>query len=245
MTPARRPLIGVSMDWKDDPRGRPFVTHELRSAYADAIAAAGGVPVLLPPVSSDTLISLVEQLGGLCLTGGAFDVPPALYGKSPSPKLGPLKPERTDFERALLLSARERQLPVLGICGGMQLINVVLGGTLYQHLPDDLPGALPHEQPTNRRHPAHLIEVVPGTRVASLIGNGPLPVNTSHHQGVKELAPGLVASAHSEDQLVEAFEATGSTFLVGVEWHPELLVETEPRHRGLFKGLVAAAGRPA
>jgi putative glutamine amidotransferase len=237
-----RPLIGVSMDWTDDPRGRPFVVHELRSAYGDAIAAAGGAPVLLAPVDSEALQSIVERLDALCLTGGAFDVPPALYGEEPAPKLGKLKPERTAFEQGLLAAAQARQLPVLGICGGMQLMNVSLGGSLYQHLPDDLPGLL-HEQPTDRRHPAHLVEVVPGSRLASLVGNGPLPVNTSHHQGVKRLATGLHAAARSEDGLVEAFEAGGARFFIGVEWHPELLGETEPRHRGLFKGLVDACGK--
>ncbi len=241
MTARRRPLIGLSMDWKDDPRGRPFVSHELRAAYVDALAAAGGAPVLLAPVPPDTLPSLVAQLSGLCLTGGAFDVPPALYGARPSPKLGALKPERTAFELALLAEARRRQLPVLGMWGGMEMRNVALGGTLYQHLPDELPNALPHEQSTDRRQPAHRVDLVPGTRLARLVGNGPLPVNTSHHQGIQQLAPGLVASARSEDHLIEAFEAQGDAFLLGVEWHPELLVESEPRHREIFRGLVDAA----
>jgi putative glutamine amidotransferase len=113
---------------------------------------------------------------------------------------------------------------------------------LYQHLPDDLPGLF-HEQPTDRRHPAHLVEIVGGSRLASLVGSGPLPVNTSHHQGVKRLGSGLWASATSEDGLVEGFEAAGADFIVGVEWHPELLIDTEPRHRGLFKGLVEACRR--
>ena len=130
-------------------------------------------------------------------------------------------------------------MPVLGICGGMQLVNVALGGSLYQHLPDELPG-VHHEQPTDRRQPSHLVEVVPGTRLAGLVGKGPLPVNTSHHQGVKGLAPGLRAAARSEDGLIEAFETAEGSFLVGVEWHPELLVDTEPRHRGVFRGLVEA-----
>ena len=237
-----RPLIGVSLDWIDDPRGSPFVKHELRAAYAAAIAAAGGAPVLLAPVDSETLPFLLERLDGLCLTGGAFDVPPALYGEAPSPKLGPLKPERTAFEQALLEAARSRSLPVLGICGGMQIMNVALGGSLYQHLPDELPG-LEHEQPTDRRHPSHLVDIVPGSRLSALVEAAPLPVNTSHHQGVKRLATGLHAAARSKDGLIEAFEAGGPAFFIGVEWHPELLLDNEPRHRGLFRGLVEACRR--
>lgn len=239
------PLIGLSLDRTDDARGEAYALHQLRAAYVDAVAAGGGAPLLLAPSAgaADSWVDAVlDRLDGLLLTGGAFDVPPALYGEAPAPRLGPLKPERTAFERLLLRGARARELPVLGICGGMQLINVELGGSLYQHLPDDLPQGLEHEQPGDRRLPAHPVQVVAGSRLAGLLGAGALAVNTSHHQGVKRLGQGLVASAHSPDGLVEAFEAAGTDWLFGVEWHPELLWDSEPRHRGLFHGLAAAAG---
>jgi putative glutamine amidotransferase len=235
------PLIGISVDWVDDQRGRAFGLHQLRAAYADAVVASGGIPVLLAPtLSNEALKKLMGFLEGLLITGGAFDVSPALYGEKPSPKLGRLAPERTEFELALLRKATTRSLPVLAICGGMQLLNVARGGSLYQHLPDDLPG-LEHEQPGDRRLPGHAVQIEAGTRLATLVGNEPLPVNSSHHQGVKVVGTGLRVGARSRDGLVEAIEDPGTAFCLGVEWHPELLWQTEPRHRALFHGLTAAA----
>jgi putative glutamine amidotransferase len=236
------PLIGVSLELMEDPRGRTFTLHQLRAAYVDAIAASGGLPILLAPVAHASLNSLFSHLDGLVITGGAFDISPDLYGESPSPKVGVLKPERTDFEWGLLEEARAREVPILAICGGMQLLNVVRGGTLYQHLPDELPG-LQHEQPTDRRTTSHSVQIEAGTRLAALVGQDSLPVNSSHHQGVRRVGEGLRASAHSSDGLVEAIESREEDFCVGVEWHPELLWETELRHRSLFQGLVLAAGK--
>jgi len=235
------PVIGISLDWIEDPRGHAFGLHQLRAAYADAVALAGGLPVLLaPPLEETGVRQLLDHLAGLVITGGDFDIPPELYGEAASPKLGRLAPERTAFERALIDGAAARDLPVLGICGGMQLLNVARGGTLYQHLPDDLPG-IQHEQPTDRRTAGHRVELDPQSRLAGLLGREPLPVNSSHHQGVKQIGRGLRASARSPDGLVEAIEDPAARFCIGVEWHPELLWDSEPRQRTLFAGLVAAA----
>ena len=235
------PLIGISLDWSEDSRGRAFGLHQLRSGYADCVSAAGGIPVLLaPPLSDARLEKLVDHLEGLLITGGAFDIPPELYGEKPSPQIGRLALERTAFELALFRAATARGLPVLGICGGMQLINVTRGGTLYQHLPDELPG-IQHEQATDRRGAGHTVEIESDSRLAALVGPATLPVNSSHHQGVRNVAPGLRASARSSDGLVEAIEDPAAKFCLGVEWHPELLWDSEPRHRALFRGLVAAA----
>jgi putative glutamine amidotransferase len=241
------PLIGISLEWIEDTRGRDYGLHQLRAAYVDAVTRAGGIPVLLaptsPPLPEDALARLLEHIDGLVITGGAFDIPPELYGEHPSPKpakTAKLAPERTAFELALFRGATARALPVLGICGGMQLINVARGGTLYQHLPDELPG-IQHEQLADRRTAGHIVEIEGDSRLAALVGGETLPVNSSHHQGVKTVAPGLRASARSPDGLVEAIEDPGAPFCLGVEWHPELLWDSEPRHRGLFRGLTAAA----
>jgi putative glutamine amidotransferase len=235
------PVIGISLDWIDDPRGRAFGLHQLRAAYADAVSSAGGIPVLLaPPLPEPALAELLARLDGLVVTGGAFDIPPELYEAIPSPKLGRLSRERTALEQSLLEGAAQRGLPALGICGGMQLMNVLRGGTLYQHLPDELPG-LQHEQPTDRRTAGHAVEITPQSRLAALVGAEPLEVNTSHHQGVKQLGRGLLASARSSDGLIEAIEGMEGSFWLGVEWHPELLRDSFPRHRRLFEGLVSAA----
>ena len=229
--------------------GVEFSRSELRVAYSDAVASAGGIPLILPyaapeatGLSASALPATLERLDGLILTGGAFDVPPWLYGETPRDGLGTLKPERTELERQAFLRARELGLPTLAICGGMQLVNVLLGGSLYQHLPFDAPDALDHEQSFDRRKPSHPIEVLPETRLAQILGrSGGFPVNSSHHQAVKRLGESLRVSARGPDDLIEAFEDTNpDVFLIGVEWHPELLVASRPEQRGLFHALVAA-----
>jgi putative glutamine amidotransferase len=237
-----RPLVGLTADLALDDRGPAFHRSELRLAYSDAVAAAGGIPLILP--CGDTGLALpatLERLDALILTGGAFDVPPWLYGDNPREGLGTLKPERTELERQAFTRARELGLPVLAICGGMQLVNVLMGGTLYQHLPFDVPDALDHEQDFDRRKPSHPVEVFPDTRLAQALGRaGGFPVNSSHHQAVKVLGQSLKPSARSPDGLIESFEGNDAGFLLGVEWHPELLVTTRPEQRGIFGALIAA-----
>jgi putative glutamine amidotransferase len=154
--------------------------------------------------------------------------------------LGPLKPERSAFELALLKLAIQRRLPVLGICGGMQLVNVALGGTLYQDLPRELPGARSHQQDTDRSQPHHPIDVKLGTSLADSVGKGQLMVNSTHHQAVAVLGAGLVASAVAPDGVVEAIE-TNDGSVVGVQWHPELLIDSLPPQLGVYRSLVTRA----
>jgi putative glutamine amidotransferase len=230
-----RPRIAVSLD--ADGAGERY---ELKRTYVDAVRRAGGLPVLVPFVGEEEAAAYLELCDGLVLSGGGFDVPPGLYGEEVRPACGPLVPERTETEIALLRGALGQGKPVLGVCGGMQLVNVALGGSLHQDLPADL-GIRGHMQPAPRDVPSHDVEVVPATVLAGLVGAGRLRVNSTHHQAVKAVAPGLLVTARSPDGVIEAIELPGRPFVVGIQWHPESALRHEPRHAELYAGLVRAA----
>jgi putative glutamine amidotransferase len=229
-----RPRIGVTLDAEEARR-----TYEVKRGYVDAVLAAGALPVLLPHDRS-AAGAYLALLDGLVVTGGAFDVPPELYGEARRPGCGPTKPERTAFERDLLEAALAERMPVLGVCGGMQLLNVVRGGTLHQDLGDDL-GIRTHEQPPPKDVPSHEVEVVPGSQLAALVGAGRLAVNSTHHQAVRDPGAGVLVSARAPDAVIEAIEIPDQPFALGVQWHPEAVSAHEPRHRALYRGLVDAA----
>ncbi|MBI5494883.1 MAG: gamma-glutamyl-gamma-aminobutyrate hydrolase family protein [Deltaproteobacteria bacterium] len=218
--------------------------YELNATYCDAVEEAGGLPLVAPcAASADVVTEHLARADGVLLTGGDFDVDPRLYGHRPHPKLGTLKPDRTDYERALAQAALHRGLPVLGVCGGMQVLNVVLGGTLWQDLPDERPSEIVHSQKFDRRQPAHAVDLVPGSLLARLYGNTRIHVNTSHHQAVRDPGRGVRITGTAEDGLPEALEVDGQTFCVGVQWHPETLspTDTDPRPRAVYAGLLEAA----
>jgi putative glutamine amidotransferase len=229
-----RPRIGLTLDVD---RGR--ARYALEARYVEAVLAAGGLPILLPH-ARDAAGAYLALLEGLVVTGGAFDVPPELYGEARRAACGTLEPERTAFEKDLVEAALAVRLPVLGVCGGMQLMNVVRGGTLHQDLPADV-GIVGHEQPAPKDVPSHPAIVAPGTHLASLVGAGPLPVNSTHHQAVKDPGAGVLVSARAPDGVVEAIELPDLPFAVGVQWHPEAALRHEPRHAAIYRGLVQAA----
>ena len=229
-----RPRIGVTLD-RDDAHRR----YELKRGYVDAVIAAGGLPLLLPH-DAETAGAYLALLDGLVVTGGAFDVPPELYGEALRPACGPTKPERTAFEKDLLEAALAARMPVLGVCGGMQLLDVVRGGTLYQDLRADA-GIEGHEQPPPKDVPSHRVEVAPDTQLAALVGAGPLEVNSTHHQAVRDPGAGVLVSARAPDGVIEALELPDLPFAVGVQWHPEAVARHVPRHAALYRGLVEAA----
>jgi len=222
----------------------------LNEPYVLAIREAGGLPLVITPAhAGESLRQLYALLDGLLLTGGE-DVEPARYGETARYPNVEAVAERDAMEFPLLERALADGLPVLAVCRGMQVLNVALGGSLYQDLPSDRPGAVAHDQttadpPVPRPQPSHTVAVRPGTRLGAILGAGEHRVNSMHHQGVKALAPGLSAVAHARDGLVEAVEADegrGSAFLVGVEWHPEeLVLGGDPASRRLFEAFVTAA----
>jgi putative glutamine amidotransferase len=228
-----RPCIGITVDVDD--AGRLFSPR----SYADAVVAGGGLPLLVP--HADALAEEhLSRLHGLLITGGAFDVSPGLYGEARRPACGPEKPDRTRSELALLVAALSAGLPVLGVCGGMQLMAVALKGALYQDLLADA-GLSGHEQPAPKDLPSHPVEIAPGTRLATLVGTAPLPVNSTHHQAVRTPGPGVVVSARAPDGVIEAIELPVPAFVLGVQWHPEVALRHEPRHAEIYRGLVEAA----
>jgi putative glutamine amidotransferase len=232
-----RPVIGITLDSEDPGGWSPMPWYALRKNYGEAVAAAGGIPVLLPH-HPELAQGYLDLLDGLVVTGGAFDIDPALFGVATRHATVKVKSARTGFELAVLTGALERDLPVLGICGGEQLINVALGGTLIQHIPDAVEGCLAHEQPNPRTEPGHDVALVAGTRLAAIAGADRIAVNSTHHQAVDRVAPGCVANALAADGVIEGIEAPGRRFCIGVQWHPEYHVgEADAR---LFRAMIEA-----
>ena len=235
---ARRPVVGVTLDGEPPGGYAKLPWYALRENYCDAIAKAGGLPVALPH-EPDLAAPYLDLVDALVVTGGAFDVDPALYGASERHGTVRLKERRTRFEWAVTAGAVERDLPLLGICGGQQLLNVVLGGTLIQHIPDALPHALAHEQPNPRDQPGHEVLVLEGSLLHRATGAVRLPVNSAHHQAAERVGPGVVVSGTAPDGVIEAIERPDRRFCLGVQWHPEYGVG--PGDTALVEALVAAA----
>ena len=242
------PVIGVTATLKEDvdqvaerPLGH-FVRADLD--YVAGVAEAGGAPVVLPPLGERGMAeALIGGLDGLLLSGGS-DLDPGYYGEGPLPELGPTIPERDAFEVEVLKAALARGIPVFGICRGLQVLNVVLGGTLYQDLPSQFGGeVLKHRQTTPKWQVTHEVEVRDGSYLAELAGRGALKVNSYHHQGIKDLADGLLVSARSSDGVVEAIEGTdlSNRWLLGVQWHAEAMRGSSRQQRALFEAHVSAA----
>ena len=227
------------------PEGEPPM-HEiaLGLTYARAIESSGGLPVVIPPLPLERVEPILDRLDGLCLSGGP-DLDPAAYGQEPHDRLGPIEPDLDRFELAIASAADQRRLPILAICRGNQALNVARGGTLIQHVPDRVPGdgaaAVPHRQANAGREPSHPIELDPRSLLATTLGADRLAVNSFHHQAIERLGRDLVVSARAPDGIIEAVEDPGRDFLIGVQWHAELLVERPPE-RALFEAFVVAAG---
>src|SRR5215210_978874 len=244
------PVIGVTGTLKQDADSvaqRPlgaFVRVDLD--YVAGVAQAGGIPMVLPPIPG-TVEEVAGRIDGLLLCGGS-DLDPGYYGEEPIPELDVTVPERDAFEMALVEQALEWGMPVFGICRGLQVLNVALGGTLYQDLSSQLhPDLIAHRQQIPKWQWTHEVEVDGDSNIAKIMGTDRLRVNSYHHQAVKELADGLVIAAHASDGVVEAVESPSlyERWLVAVQWHAEAMRDTGPEHRNLFEAHVEAAERYA
>lgn len=232
----KRPLIGLTLDAEPEGGWSKYPWYALRQNYTSAVAAAGGLAVALPH-DAGLAEDYLDRLDGLIVTGGAFDVDPALYGDAERHETVALKVDRTSAELLLLRGALARNMPVLGICGGQQLLAVALGGTLIQHIPDAIPGALAHEQASSHYEAGHEVEILAGTLLHKIVGKGRMRVNTSHHQAVKDAGRSVV-NAVAPDGVIEGIEDPTQRFCIGVQWHPEYLVDAGDN--AIFSAMMAA-----
>jgi putative glutamine amidotransferase len=233
----KRPLIGLTLDAEPPGGWSKYPWYALRQNYTAAVAAAGGLAVALPH-DPGLAEAYLDRLDGLIVTGGAFDVDPALYGETEKHQTVELKADRTTAELALLRGAMARNMPVLGICGGQQLLAVALGGTLIQHIPDSIPNALPHEQKTPHSEAWHEAQIIPGTLLHRITNRATMQVNSSHHQAVRDAGRSIV-NALAPDGVIEGVEDPAQKFCLGVQWHPEYLVDAGDA--AIFAALIEAA----
>jgi putative glutamine amidotransferase len=236
------PIIGLTTYNGKNKHGFPIAA--LGRAYIAALTKAPAVPVLIPSgITESASQFLLERLDGLLLTGGG-DIATERFSGESHPCVGGVDPERDGVEISLFQAAVESGLPFLGICRGLQVVNVALGGTLYTHIRDQFSGAIIHDYDSGsqRQVLAHEVNVVKTSHLADILGPNPIKVNSLHHQGIKELAPTLRPVAHAPDGLVEAVELPNHPFGMAVQWHPECLTD-QPVTRRLFQAFVDAAGR--
>lgn len=210
--------------------------------YVQAVLAGGGIPVVLPLIGDPAVITdMVGNIDGLVLMGGN-DVDPALYGEEPQTKLGGISIEQDTFDTALYHAAAAGKKPVLGICRGAQLINVLNGGTLYQDMSYAKFSSIKHNQEDHPRQPIHAITIEKGSRLYDIYG-ATTRVNSFHHQCIKDVAANFTITARSKDGVPESIEHTGDTFILGIQWHPEMMSQTNTAAQKIFTAFIAATAQ--
>lgn len=241
---ARKPVIGITPSPSTLERSHGlFNLFGIADTYTTAVESAGGIPLIIPP-QDDNVPRLVEIVDGLLITGGG-DIDPALYGDTDiHPTTYGIHAGRDSLEFGLLREAIDREVPTFCICRGIQVLNVVLGGTLYQDIADQFSPQVQHQQQRDgiaKEEPGHHVDVTPDSRLASAYGATRLNVNSFHHQGLKQLGEQLIAVATAPDGIVEGVELPGHPWLLGVQWHPEMMFTVHTEHLKPFQALVQAA----
>ncbi len=240
-----KPVIGVTPDYNAGDRedmGGKEPTYFLRARYAEAIEDAGGLPILLPLVTDRARQNqLLDQVDGLLITGSGSDLDPQLYGERQCVPFRQMSQRRSTLELGISKLAYHAHLPTLGICGGMQSINVALGGTLIQDIAVQHSTKIAHLPSGSATKKAHGITIAPRTLLHRIVGKLKIRVNSSHHQSVKAVPSKLLTSALAPDGVIEAIEAPHHPFLLGVQWHPEFLYKHDPIQKKLFQTLIKAA----
>ena len=234
------PQIGITAYRHHNPQGYPLIS--LNEAYVQAVSQAGGTPIIIPlGLSEIQFKTLFQNLDGIVFSGGG-DIDPHEFGGDSHPQLMSVDSDRDRVEIQLCRDSVQNGLPILGICRGLQTINVALGGTLYTHLPEQFPGDIhhPHIEGNPRDFLAHEVRIQPQTDLHHILGASKVMVNSMHHQGIHNLAPGLEETAHAPDGLIEAISLSGHPYGVAVQWHPECLTAHETM-RALFQSLIWAA----
>lgn len=235
----KKPIIGISGSLMYD-QGGMFPGYErayVNNDYIQAVVRAGGIPLIIPVTDSEEAIrAQVDLVDGFIFSGG-YDVDPQLYGEEPSQKLGDLCPKRDQFDVTLISIAVNSGKPVLGICRGMQMLNVVFGGSLYQDLSFIDGCTIKHVQGQLPSTPTHMVNLEAGSKLHSILGDS-VRTNSFHHLAVKALAPDFKVTALSKDAVVEAIEMAGKPFVIGVQWHPEMMSAEHPNMQAIFNQLI-------
>ncbi len=231
-----QPIIAIPLchDWQGAGK---FYMHQ---PYVDRILAAGGIPLMMPFLNSEQLRQVLAGVHGVLLPGG-IDIDASLFGQEPHPQCGEINPLWDAMDVATIRQARQNELPVFAICRGIQILNVALGGTLVQDIPSQIPRAIKHSQQAPRWHGTHGVSINSQGILSRLLGNASVMVNSFHHQAVGMVAPGFAATAYAADGVIEGIESITGSFALGVQWHPELMVEQHPNMQCLFNEFVAQA----
>ena len=234
-----QPLIGITSDYHkggDIFKGRTYFIGE---SYISAIREAGGIPIVLPySLDAKVIEKLIDRIDGLLITGGNFDINPVFYGEDPIDKIGELNNKRTTFEMEIARIALGRDMSVLGICGGEQLLNVAGGGSLYQDIKAQVRGASSHQQKMSKSETHHSVIIETDTKLHSILECETIEVNSTHHQSIRKIGKGFILNAKAPDGIVEGIESDSHRFVLGVQWHPEFLCQKEKRFKRLFKAFV-------
>lgn len=234
----KKPLIGLTLDLENNKSYSKFPWYAIRENYCSSISKMGGIPI---PLAYDikAISSILEKIDGFVITGGAFDIDPAYFYEKKKFKNIITKTDRTKYEITLCNEILKKNLPLLGICGGQQLLNVIYGGTLIQDISKEVGSIINHEQTNPRNQTSHVVEIMQNTLLYDITSKRKIKVNSAHHQSVKSTGLGLTINAKAEDGIIEGIEDKKLKFCMGVQWHPEFLIENSDKK--IFKSFIYAA----